>query len=300
MNGFLNVKCGSENKAYTRIGKCAAFEGTPKALIFTAAEEKYLATSAIGFTTALDLDLATGKAFAITEGIVNLEPSGGETRVSQEGFGPAKSNGWEPYSEIYTINKGGFCLLKQLLKVDGDDLRVFLVDDRDVVYGEAADAGGSIRGYKVNFGVSRRANTGSEGAAIRVALQYSLDYLKEMTRVTTIEYVGDDILTVIGITLVGTSTTKQYALADACSGEVLSGEVLNTLAPATNLKAYIVTDGVVTKDLPVTYSTNDEFITIDGAVAGKPVGLYLVNPSAPLGTAPLVFGLEDTTVIAHA
>lgn len=254
MNGFLNVKCGTGSKAYTRNGKCAAFEGTPKALIFTAVDESYIATSAGGFTTALDIDLATGKAFAITEGIVNLEPTGGETRVSQEGFGPAKSNGWEPYSEIYTINKGGFCLLKQLLKVDGQDFRMFIVDDRDVIYGEATEGGESIRGYKVNFGVSRRANTGSEAAAIRVAVQYSLDYLKEVTRVSSIEYIGDDILTVIPVTLANSSTTKQFYLVDACSGEKLSATVLATLNAATALKAYTIdASGVITKDLAVTY-----------------------------------------------
>ncbi len=299
MNGFLNVKCGTGNKAFTRLGKCAAFEGTPKALIFTEETSKYIGTSASGFTTDLDLDLATGKAFAITEGIVNLEPTGGETRVAQEGFGAAKANGWEPYSEIYTINKGGFCLLKQLLKVDGQDFRMFLVDDRGVIYGEATDSGASMRGFKVNFGVSRRGNTGTETAAIRVALQYSLDYLHEMTRIASIEYIGDDILTVIPVVIVNGDTTKQYKLADACSGEELTAEVLGTLNIATALKAYTVEAGETVRDLAISYTEANDYFTIDGVTASNPVGVYLANPDVSFGTAPLVFGVEESTVIAH-
>lgn len=299
MNGFLNVNCGVEGQAFTRIGNCSAFEGTPKALIFHPVDSSYDATDKSLFTTDIDADLATGKAFAIVDGIVNVEPTGGESRVQQEGFGPSKANGWEAYSEVYTITAGGFCLLKQLLKVDGQDYRMFLVDDKDAIYGEAVKSGTEIRGFKVSLGVSRRANTGTEGAAIRVAAHYSLDYFKQMTRVTAVEYDGDDIITVTAIRLMNGEATKQFHLVDACSGEKLDGATIATLNPATSLKGYTIAQDGTIAEVNVTHTPSNDYIELASVVANRPVGIKLATPGTALGTDPLYMGIEDITVIAQ-
>lgn len=294
MNGFLNVNCGVTGQAFTRVGNCSAFEGTPKALIFHPMDESYDATDSKLFTTALDADLANGSAFAITAGIVNVEPSGGESRVQQEGFGPSKANGWDAYSEVYTINAGGFCLLKQLLKVDGRDYRMFIVDDKDAVYGEAVASGSEIRGFSVSLGVSRRANNGSEGGAIRLSAHYSLDYFKQMTRIAAVNYEGDDIVTVTAIRLLSTGTTQQYHLVDACSGEKLDAATIATLVPSKVVAYVIAANGTVSTVTP-THVAGNNYVTIT-ATAGLQVGLQLVTPGTTLGTDPLFFGLEDVTV----
>lgn len=296
MNGFLNVNCGVTGQAFTRVGNCSAFEGTPKALIFHPMDESYDATDSKLFTTALDADLANGSAFAITAGIVNVEPSGGESRVQQEGFGPSKANGWDAYSEVYTINAGGFCLLKQLLKVDGRDYRMFIVDDKDAVYGEAVASGNEIRGFSVSLGVSRRANNGSEGGAIRLSAHYSLDYFKQMTRIAAVNYEGDDIVTVTAIRLLSTGTTQQYHLVDACSGEKLDAATIATMVPSKVVAYVIGSNGTVSTVTP-THVAGNKYVTIT-ATAGLQVGLRLVTPGTALGTDPLFFGLEDVTVTA--
>lgn len=297
MNGFLNVNCSTHGSAFTKIGQCAAFEGTPKALIFTSQDASYDATSASAFTAELDVDLSVGKAFAITDGIVNLESSGGESRVAQEGFGASKANGWEAYSEVYTINKGGLCLLRQLLKVDGRDMRMMVVDDKDVIYGESVDNGAGIRGYKVSLGISRRVNNGTDTGAIRLSAYYSLDYLKEMTRVSAVQYSGDDILTILPVRLAHGSSVTKFAVVDSCSGEALDATTLTMLDASTKLELFKVGAGGAVTAIAITSDTAGE-LTVAGVVAGDEVGLRVKVPGTAIGTNPLFFGVEEITITA--
>ena len=298
MNGFLNVNCATTGAAFTRVGRCAAFAGTPKALILTPSDASFTAASDTAFVTALETMLKGGKAFAITDGIVNLEASGGETKVAQEGFGPSKANGWEAYNEVYTINKGGFCLLKQLLKVDGSDMRMFVVDDKDTVYGETVSNGTGIRGFKVSIGVSNRANNGTDTGAIRFSAYYSLDYFKEMTKISAIKYAADDILTLVPVRLMQGSASNKFLVVDSCSGVALDATAVTALGAPTNLEVIVIApNGTVTaKAVTVTAGANE--LTTTGVVAGDVVALRVKVAGTPIGVSPLFFGVEDTTIIA--
>lgn len=301
MNRFLNVKCGTDARALTKVGQCAAFEGTPAKLVFTPLDASYEVSSSVAFTTSLDLDLATAKAVAINDGIVNLEVSGGDTRTSQEGFGAAKSLGWNPYVETYTINEGGLCLLRQLMKLDGTDVRMFVVDDAGVIYGESVENGQAIRGYRVNLGVSRRANTGTETGAIRVMANYSLRYFQEVANIAATRYEGEDFVTVLGFTIkkdVGSAET--FIVVDSCSGEPFNPAIITYVNG--NVHGFQIDPTTLEKvvlPLALGAAPAKGQINLTGAVDGRVTGIAVTDPNMPVGTGPDAYlWPEDWTVIA--
>ena len=169
--------------AFTGLGACAMFEQQPKGLILTTTDFKvpkaYVAN--IGTYVQQQAKLPAGaKVFPLLDGLVNVEPSGGDVRISQEGFGESKVNGHNPYQEIFTFTKGGLCMLKQLLKLHGSDMRVFFVDDNYVTYGVETEDG-DVQGFNVNVGVSYRKNVGTAVSAIILTLLYSNHYYNEFS-----------------------------------------------------------------------------------------------------------------------
>ena len=181
------ASCGNK-AAFTGLGSCALFESTPKAIILTTYDfvvpagtanvGEYLRTQAL-----VPMD---SKVYPLMEGLVNLEPSGGDVRTSQEGFGESSVNGHNPYQEILTFTKGGLCMLKELLSLHGQQMRVFFVDDNNVAYG-TTDESGNIFGYNVTIGVHRRKNVGTTPAAIIVTLLYSNNNYMEIRNMTSFE-----------------------------------------------------------------------------------------------------------------
>lgn len=186
MKGQIKTGC-TNNIAFTGLGACALFESTPKAVILTVHDFKVPAgTTNVGeYLRQQALVPMNGKVFPIMDGLVNLEPSGGDVRTSQEGFGESSVNGHNPYQEVLTFTKGGLCMLKELLNLHGQLMRVFFVDDNNVGYG-TTDESGDIYGYAVTLGVHRRKNVGTTPAAIIVTLLYSNNYM-EIRNMTSFE-----------------------------------------------------------------------------------------------------------------
>jgi hypothetical protein len=207
MNGELNSNCVIPTPALG-IDVCSTFEKQPKGLIFTEADFSVPAgTADIGAyirERALPYFLEGGGTSGITygvvdvpvtvfpllEGLTNLEPTGGDVRISQEGFGSGVVNGHENYQEVYTFIKGGICLFKQISKMEGRDMRVFFVDEGDKAYGVRNDDG-TTQGFLANIGASYRKNVGTTPAALRVSLVYSNNYADEFKNITAFDVPAD-------------------------------------------------------------------------------------------------------------
>lgn len=208
--------------AFTGLGACAMFEQQPKGLILTTTNFKVPKANVANIGTYIQQQAklpSDAKVFPLLDGLVNVEPSGGDVRISQEGFGESKVNGHNPYQEIFTFTKGGLCMLKQLLKLHGSDMRVFFVDDNYVTYGVETEDG-DVQGFNVNIGVSYRKNVGTAVSAIILTLLYSNHYYNEFSALTSFSLPTNTQGTK-HVAFVGASTSGTEALVKLqllCSG----------------------------------------------------------------------------------
>lgn len=169
-------------------GDCYAMDKQPKGLIFTTRDFLLPTYDGIdAWANAFDDINNSGMIQYIQEGIVNFEPSGGDLRLSQEGFGPGVVTGLNTYQEVYTIIDGGLCLYKNLLKLHGKRLKVYVIDDADMVlmtYKEERSftipkvTKSYFQGFDCNVGVTYRKNNGTNVGAVQITLIYT-NYEKE-------------------------------------------------------------------------------------------------------------------------
>ena len=188
---------------FTGLETCNTFEKQPIGIILTNADY-YIPANVTDKGNAIlvassNVKITGDRVYPLLEGLVNFEPTGGDTRISQEGFGSAMVNGHNPYQEILTFTKGGMCLFKQLRKIHGQDMRVFFVDEDYNVYGTEDDSG-KTRGFLANFGVTYRKNLGSTLAALKVHLLYANTYSNEFVNITSFS-VSDTIKGIRGVEL---------------------------------------------------------------------------------------------------
>jgi hypothetical protein len=256
MNGFITSDtCNITPSLGMDI--CAAFEKQPKGLIFTNPDFKvpagtadigdYIRKYALPYQFSVDgtedgARLLNGidvppVVFPLLEGLTNLEPTGGDVRISQEGFGSGVVNGHENYQEMYTFLKGGLCMYKQLAKMEGRDYRVFFVDEDNKAYGVRQDDG-TTRGFMANIGVNYRKNVGTTPAALMVTLLYSTSYVKDFKNLTSFE-VSEDLaspkelmIEVLSMSYVEATSmlTLNLRIVTACSGNNLNAQFLEALS----------------------------------------------------------------------
>jgi len=188
MKGFVAGICAVGDVPHTKTGGCALFAGTPAGLVFHDKNYSFTMDSDIFNQEILAAmsAMGTGRAFPITEGIVDMRPTGGDVRTQQEGFGPENPNGLNALRETYVITSGGICLYKQLAKLSGRQMRVFLIDNANSIYGTVADVvvGAGVteerfRGYLVTVYVRHRRNTGTQSGAIEIDLFYDANFENE-------------------------------------------------------------------------------------------------------------------------
>lgn len=233
---FLDGTCKSVLAAFGK-ETCATFKGLPKGFLFSEAEFQLpvVGTFFDEFEepqgTALEIfnglvpftsDGRRPQVMAYYPNVTNMEANGGDVRTSQEGFGGTIPNGRNAYSETYTIIDGGECLYKQLIKLQGREMRMFKIDDRDVLYG-TLDKSENIKGYKVHIAVTDRPNNGANVGAILLNIYYTADYQKERESEIAIS-LGDEIKTLRILTIkngVGGSAV-QFQIVYACSGRSIT------------------------------------------------------------------------------
>jgi hypothetical protein len=169
-------------------------------------------------------------------GIVAASVSGGDLRTSQEGFGPETPNGLNALRIDYTINEGGYCLYKQLSKLNGRQLRVLLVDTALRLFGTVFTKDGvdNMRGYSVSVGVSRRINTGEQTGAIILSLLFGTNFQAEDFNANAVD-LTETIEGLSGIVLKKTGAGKAKVIT-ACDAEDITAVYGADLADATLYK----------------------------------------------------------------
>lgn len=241
---FLNGTCETVLAAFGK-ETCASFKGLPKGFLFSEADFKlpmegtFYDEYGMSLGTALEVfdnlvPFTSGgrrpQVMAYYPNVTNMETSGGDVRTSQEGFGGTMPNGRNAFSETYTIIDGGECLYKQLIKLQGRELRMFKIDDQDVLFG-VLDKADNLKGYAVNIAVTERPNNGSNVGAIILNVYYTADYQKEREREVAIS-LGDEIKTLRVLTIkngVGGDRTR-FQIVYACSGRSITAGSENSAA----------------------------------------------------------------------
>lgn len=181
---ILSAKCATSMPAVAH-ETCNTFEAQPRGIIITTADF-FIPPLVDKLATLIAAAKAypNTKVFPIMDGLVNVEPSGGDARIAQEGFGESSVNGNNPYQETLTLTRGGLCLYKQLTKLHGQNLRIFLVDVDFKAYG-TVDNEGNTRGFAMNLGVAYRKNVGTTTAGIILTVLYSNAYNTEFINVAS-------------------------------------------------------------------------------------------------------------------
>jgi hypothetical protein len=238
MKGFVAGNCNNNDAAHTKVGECAMFEGSPQGILI-ADKNASFPVEQEAFNTAIQAAIYAappGRITPIMSGIYVLAVSGGDLRTAQEGFGPEMPNGINSLREDYTIAEGGYCLYKQLSKLNKKQVRIFKIDQANIAYGTITEIGGvdKMRGYLATIGVSRRLNTGEQTGAIILSILYSTNFQNEDFNAQSISLTGT-IEGLSGIVLKKTTAGKAKVVL-ACSGEDLTEEYGSDLAVATLYK----------------------------------------------------------------
>ena len=267
MSGFINGVCKADQKVHTKVGACSMFEDTPLGFIihdkntsFPLEETAFNAAIKTGITAA-----GINRVTPLLGGITDFQPTGGDVKTSQEGFGPEVPIGTNAKRVDYIINEGGLCLLKQLKKFNGRQVRIMPVDMQKVAYGTASILSGTemFRGFLATIWATRRDNTGSQAAAIIFSVFYSPQYENEESSLASLALTEDyEGLTGVVLSKAGTITgTAKFVIA--CSGDDLTSTFGSTLAVAS---LYKNESGVA--PTTVVYNATTEVLTFTPA-AGK-------------------------------
>jgi len=275
MSGFIKGVCKTDDKVHSKVGECSMFEGTPYGFIFHD-KNKTFSTDETAFNTEIKaaiIALGINRVTPLMGVLTDYQLTGGDVKTSQEGFGPEVPIGINAKRVDYIINVGGLCLLKQLKKLNGREVRVFLVDNNKVAYGtEINQDGPKFRGFLASVYVTKRDNTGTQNPAIILSIFFSADYENEETNMAAIT-LSEAYEGLTGVTLRKTATGRAKFVI-ACSGDDLTQTYGATLAVATLYK-----DPTGTNPTAVTYSTTTEDLQF------TPVGSYAIADAVVLDAA---------------
>lgn len=258
------------------------FEGTPLGFLIHSMSESF-SLDDVAFNAAIKAGIIAPGLKRITpllKGITDYKPTGGDVKTSQEGFGPEVPIGINAKRVDYIIDKGGLCLLGELKKLNGKQIRIFPVDKNKVVYGTVAeiDEENKFRGFLAVLWAAKRDNTGSQTGAIILSVFYDADYDTEENNLAAIALKGE-IEGLTGVTLQKTGAGKAKFVI-ACSGEDLTETYGNDIAVATLYK-----DPAGANPTQVSYNSSTNELTF------VPVGKYKIADAATL-TAADIEGLE--------
>jgi hypothetical protein len=276
MKGFILKNCTNSN-AHTRPGSCPTFQGRPAGLIFTSRNALF-STDPDTFNQEIrEAIYASGqkikdRATPVMQ-IANMAASGGDLQTSQEGWGGTQFTGLNEVREDYTIVKGGNCLYKQLSKLNDQEMRVFKIDNKGMIFGTVTEVEGveKFRGYELSTIGTYLRPAADNAAAIMLSLVYSANLQQESIDSHAFELSGDEIEGLWGIQLKKTAAGKAQVV-EACSGEDLTAIFGNSLA---NANIYLNKTGG--NPTAVTFA--------NGVLTFTPAGAYRIADAATLKAA---------------
>ncbi|MDR0575642.1 MAG: hypothetical protein LBG96_16745 [Tannerella sp.] len=276
MKGFIESVCKTDEQVYTKMGACSMFEGTPLGFIF---HDKNEAFSLNGDTFNSEIKsgiiaLNTKRVTPLFGAITDYQVTGGDVRTSQEGFGPEVPTGLNAKRVDYIIDKGGLCLLMQLKKLNGREVRIFQVDMSNRAFGTVATLDGvdKFRGFLATVWVTKRDNTGSQNGAIILSVFFSAKYESEENNLASLvlseEYEG-----LTGVVLQKTATGKAKFVI-ACSKDDLTSKYGSDLNDET-----LYVDSAGQNPSAVAYSSSTSELTF------TPTGSYKIADATVLNSA---------------
>lgn len=276
MSGFIAGICKGSQKVHTKVGECSMFEGTPLGFILHDKNESFPLDEA-AFNTAIQAGITAAGIKRVTPllgSITDYQPTGGDVKTSQEGFGPEEPIGINAKRVDYIINKGGLCLLMQLKKLNGRQVRIFPVDKNKVVYGTVANVGGTdkFRGFLATIWATKRDNTGSQTGAIIFSVFYDADYENEENNMAAIA-LSETVEGLTGVVLKKTASGKAKFVI-ACSGDDLTDTYGEELKETTLYK-----DNAGANPTSVTYEAATAELTF------VPTGKYTIADAETLNKA---------------
>lgn len=291
MSRFIAGICKGSQKVHTRVGECSMFEGTPHGFIIHDKSESFPLDEAL-FNEAIKKGITAAGIKRITPllgGITDYQPTGGDVRTSQEGFGPETPIGINAKRVDYIINKGGLCLFMQFIKLNGRQVRIFPVDNNNVPYGTVATVDGKevFRGFLATIWAAKRDNTGSQTGAIIFSVFYDANYENEENNMAAIA-LTETVEGLTGVTLRRVDAGKAKFVI-ACSGDDLTATYADTLASAELYK-----DDTGKAPTSVTYNKDTDDLTF------TPAGKYVIADAETLAKAGLdgLEGEEEYTDLA--
>lgn len=224
MTGFIAGVCKGSQKAHTKVGECSMFEGTPSGFIIHDKNTSFSLDETSFNTEIKEAIIASGikRITPLIGSITDYQVTGGDVRTSQEGFGPEEPVGINAKRVDYIINKGGLCLLKQLKKLNGKQIRIFPVDKLKVAYGTVATLDGvdKFRGFLATIWATKRDNNGSQGGAIIFSVFYDAEYENEENNMAA-NVLTETVEGLTGVVLKKTAAGKAKFVI-ACSGDDLT------------------------------------------------------------------------------
>ena len=230
--GDLTPRCVRGQAPLTGITSCMKFEGRPLGFIFTGFNDRFLLTTEIVETLRNKIRMQTRPgATIVISGLVNLEPTGGDIRLNQEGWGAASINGLNPLTEVYTINEGGLCLYKELRKLNGRKLRVILIDADWLGYFTSIQSNNEmyLRGFSIRLGVTRRKNIETTPGAILLTFVYDTAFEQEDENIASIQ-LSSDLQGMVGLKFMRkttTATTIEGTLVTSCDNSPVPEAIID-------------------------------------------------------------------------
>jgi hypothetical protein len=273
MKGFIESLCNAEGSVYTKIRGCAEFESAPLGIIIHDRDVSYT-LKRDEFDTEIKNGITAPGPKRITPllwGLTDFQVSGGDVRTSQEGFGRTRVIGINTKSIVLIYDEGGLCLFKQLKKLNGRLVRVFLVDNQLRAYGTAftKDDVDKFRGFLAEIAVTRRDNTGTQSPAVLVTLYFDATYEQEEKNISGF-LLSEQIEGLSGLVLKKTGTGKAKVIA-SCSLDDITAIYNDDIA---NPLLYV--NGMGVRPTTVGYNAATEDLTF------TPLGIYKVADAAAL------------------
>lgn len=150
-NLLNNPSCGSTGGA-TGKPSCAVDPKIIVGLILTSTSKEFSAVDLADFQVSLGSATTADKSDRISPvfRFVEFKDSSENATIQTLGYGAKSVVKEGKYDWTFRFQKGAMCLLKNLRKFNGADLKVLFVDEENVIYGVKTDSGG-LKGFATDF-----------------------------------------------------------------------------------------------------------------------------------------------------
>jgi len=278
--GQIIADCG-QTRPLTGRGKCDKPEGLTDALILTDPNALYPLNSE-EFLAGIDgwvADNGIMRMLPIT-GVQNDTVAGGEISTSQVGWGPTLPVGISAASSLFQI-EGGLCLYKELAQANGDNYRVFRVDNQGMIYGTVVTRGGVdyFAGFDARiWAITTKASDLTTAGAINLGVYYTSNYENELKNLNAIKL--DTIPEgLVGVFLHAGTTSGTAKVVSSCGGD----DYTSNFAEQWTTTDFV--DNAGASPTNVVYDSTNQILTI------TPAGSYRVANASVLAASD-IYGIE--------